>query len=68
MIPVRQNWKTLRTFRLKRESRFRKCNICRKKFAPQFRYQLFCGKCRAVDDSFRFSEWLMPPSESLLAS
>ena len=38
--------------------RIQRCNICRQAFAPEFRYQLFCGKCRKQDDSFMFSEWL----------
>jgi len=62
MIPVRQNWKAMKPFRIKKVARYRKCNLCRKRFAPRFRYQLFCGKCRTVDDSFRFSEWLVPPA------
>ena len=38
--------------------RTRHCNICRQAFTPEFRFQLFCGKCRKQDDSFMFSEWL----------
>lgn len=40
------------------DRQIRRCNICRRVFAPQFRFQLFCQKCRQQDDSFAFSEWL----------
>lgn len=40
------------------DRQIRHCNICRQAFIPEFRYQLFCGKCRQQDDSFMFNEWL----------
>ncbi len=47
--------------------RTRHCNICRRAFTPEFRFQLFCGKCRKQDDSFIFNEWLpqIPPEYAL---
>lgn len=43
------------------------CNICRQPFVPEFKYQLFCGKCRNQDESFMFNEWLphLPESVSM---
>ena len=42
-----------------------RCNICRQPFVPEFKYQLFCGKCRTQDDSFMFNEWLPKAPESV---
>lgn len=46
----------------------RHCNICRQLFTPEFKYQLFCGKCRTTDDSFNFNEWLPRVPEQLVAA
>ena len=45
-----------------------RCNICRQPFVPEFKYQLFCGKCRSQDDSFIFNEWLPHAPESISIS
>lgn len=36
----------------------RHCNLCRDVFVPEFKYQLFCGRCRKHNDAFIFNEWL----------
>lgn len=36
----------------------RSCNICHQSFTPEYKYQLFCGKCRSEDESFHFHEWM----------
>ncbi len=36
----------------------RQCNLCQMSFRPEFKFQLFCKKCRVRDDSFMFHEWL----------
>lgn len=46
----------------------RHCNICKQLFTPEFKYQLFCGKCRTTDDSFSFNEWLPRVPEQLTAA
>jgi hypothetical protein len=51
------------------QKRRTQCNLCRRPFTPEFRYQKFCGKCRAIDESFMFNEWLpRAPEDALLVA
>lgn len=65
MIPLRNNWARVAIPRAHRRERFRRCNLCRRRFVPVFRYQLFCSQCRKADDSFLFAEWLPKTREDL---
>ncbi len=46
----------------------RSCNICHQSFTPEFKYQLFCGKCRTQDESFNFHEWMPQAPEIRLGA
>lgn len=46
----------------------RQCNLCQQSFRPEFKFQLFCKRCRARDDSFMFHEWLPRVPETALIS